>query len=110
MHNRVMDAGGGGLLIETRADELTDIYQQLIGIMAELEKNAVPNILKLTEVKFYTAGKAMDTMEAFPKANARIQDLYDHYTRASTLVTEILQTMIETDEALAERIITKLGG
>lgn len=113
MHNAavMMDGGGGGssLLINVDPDEITTIYKYLVDIFNELEANAAPNIEKLAGLQYYTEGKAMKTMEVYPQAIEKINDLYDNYARASTLVTDILQTMITVDQTLAEKIIAKLG-
>jgi hypothetical protein len=36
-------------------------------------------------------------------------DLHDNYSRASALVIDILNTMMQADQAIAEQIIAKLG-
>ena len=51
----------------------------------------------------------MPTMEVYPEANEKIKDLYDNYSRAASLVVEILHSMMEADEAIAQQIIDKLG-
>lgn len=109
MANVAQGGGGGGLYIHVNPDEITTIYQYLEDILVELETNAHPNIEKLGEINYYTAGKAMPTMEVYPEANEKIKDLYDNYSRAASLVVEILHSMMEADEAIAQQIIDKLG-
>lgn len=103
------ESSGSSLLINVNPDEMTTIYKALQEILTELETHAAPAIKKLSSTHFYTEGKAMKAMEVYPQANEKVMDLYNHYTRAASLVTEILNTMIETDEAIAEQIIAKLG-
>lgn len=96
-------------LINIDPDEITTIYKLLLGIIMELETNATPNIEKLGNLHYYTAGKAKKSMEVYADANKKVLDLYDNYSRAGTLVIDILNTMIQADEAIAEQIIAKLG-
>ncbi|MFB6468427.1 hypothetical protein ACE38V_16760 [Cytobacillus sp. Hz8] len=109
MHKAVMGDGGSELLINVNPDEITTVFKYLEKILTELESNAAPNIEKLGNLEFYTAGKAMTAMEVYPEANEKILDLYDNYFRASTLVLDILNTMITVDETLAKEVIAKLG-
>ncbi|CDQ40390.1 MULTISPECIES: hypothetical protein [Virgibacillus] len=101
-------SGGGGAQINVHPDEITTIYNQLQAIIAELESSVTPNIQKLGEIDYYQAGKAKPAMEVYAEANEKLMDLYDNYVRASTLVIDVLNTMIETDQAIAEQIIAKL--
>ena len=88
--------------------EITDIYKQLMAIMEDLQSNAVPAIENIKSTKFYQEGKAMEAIEAYPEANDKFMELQDHYARISSLVIETLNTMIETDEAIALKIIDAL--
>ncbi|WP_160724837.1 hypothetical protein [Bacillus sp. USDA818B3_A] len=101
--------GGGSSLININPDEITTIFQLLQGIIIELETNAAPNIEKLGNLDYYQEGKAKKAMEVYAEANQKVMDLHDNYTRAATLVIDILNTMIQADEAIAEQIIAKLG-
>lgn len=96
--------------IAINPDEITTIYNQLLEIITELESNVTPNVEKLSQLNYYTDGKAKKAMEVYAEANEKVLDLQDNYMRASTLVIDILNTMIETDAKLAEQIIAKLGG
>ncbi|WP_066057185.1 hypothetical protein [Robertmurraya korlensis] len=110
MHKAIAGGGGGSSkLININPDEMTTIFKYLDGILKELESNAAPNIEKLGNLNYYTEGKAKKTMEVYAEANQKVMDLYDNYTRASTLVVDILNTMMEADAAIAEQIIAKLG-
>ncbi|MCM3603316.1 hypothetical protein M3175_21590 [Robertmurraya korlensis] len=110
MHKAVEGGGGGSSkLININPDEMTTIFKYLDKILNELESNAAPNIEKLGNLNYYTEGKAKKTMEVYAEANQKVMDLYDNYTRASTLVVDILNTMMEADAAIAEQIIAKLG-
>lgn len=106
-----MSSGGGGSasLINVNTDEMTTIFTYLQEIITELESNAASSIEKLGNIDFYTEGKAKKTMEVYAEANEKIMDLYDNYSRASTLVIDILNTMMEADQEIAEQIIAKLG-
>ncbi|MFJ6413332.1 MULTISPECIES: hypothetical protein [Terribacillus] len=88
--------------------EITDMYKQLMAIMEDLQSNAVPAIENIKNTKFYQEGKAMEAIEAYPEANDKFMELQDHYARISSLVIETLNTMIETDEAIALKIIDAL--
>lgn len=101
--------GGGSSLINISPDEITTIYQLLQGIITELETNAAPNIEKLGNLDYYQEGKAKKTMEVYAEANQKVMDLHDNYSRAATLVIDILNTMMQADETIAEQIIAKLG-
>jgi len=103
------DGGGSSLLININPDEMTTIFTFLQAIITELETNALPNIEKLGNIDYYTEGKAKKTMEVYAEANQKVIDLYDNYSRAATLVIDILNTMMQADEAIAEQIIAKLG-
>lgn len=100
--------GGSGSLISINPDEITTIFNHLQAIVSDLESNVVPNVKKLKRVNYYSAGKAMKAVEASKDANNKTLDLLDHYYRVSSLVVETLQSMIEADEAIAERIIAAL--
>ncbi|MEH7272504.1 hypothetical protein [Neobacillus vireti] len=104
-----MDGSGSSELININPDEMTTIFTLLQGIIIELETNAAPNIKKLENLSYYTAGKAKKTMEVYAEANQKVMDLYDNYSRAGTLVVDILNKMIQADEEIAEKIIAKLG-
>lgn len=67
-----------------------------------------PGYRKIKDTNFYKAGKAMEAMEAYPDANEKFMELQDHYARISTLVIHTLEKMIETDEAIAAKIIEAL--
>jgi len=111
-HMAIVNDGGSSSssqLINIDPDEITTIYKLLLGIIMDLETNAAPNIEKLGNFHYYTAGKAKKTMEVYADANKKVLDLYDNYSRAGTLVIDILNTMIQADEAIAEQIIAKLG-
>lgn len=112
MPNLQMSDGGGGSsqMVLMNPDELMEVITYLNEIFTEIETRALPNIEKLGNVKFYTDGKAKEAMEVYAEANIKIQDLFDHYYRASSLVFDILNTMIQTDSALAEQIRAKFGG
>ncbi|WP_026677560.1 hypothetical protein [Fictibacillus gelatini] len=110
MANAVMGdgAGGSGVLVDINPHEIATIVNYLRDIIKELETNAAPNIKKLGNIHFYTAGKAMRTMKVYDEANEKVLDLYDNYSRASSLVIDILNTMKKADAEIAERIIAKL--
>ncbi|WP_035445450.1 hypothetical protein [Bacillus sp. UNC41MFS5] len=103
------DGGGTSLLINVNPDEMTTIFTLLQAIITELETNAAPNIEKLGSIDYYTEGKAKKAMEVYAEANQKVMDLYDNYSRAAALVIDILNTMMQADEAIAEQIIAKLG-
>ncbi len=107
-----MSDGGGGssLKVLMNPDELMEVITYLNDIFTEIETKAMPNIEKLGSLKFYTDGKAKEAMEVYAEANLKVQDLFDHYYRASSLVFDILETMVQTDSALAEQIWAKFGG
>ncbi|MGE6260575.1 hypothetical protein ACQKCU_22290 [Heyndrickxia sporothermodurans] len=104
----MMDGGGSSVLINVNPDEITTIYNYLDEITKELETNASPNIEKLGSLNYYTEGKAKKAMEVYAEANKKVMELYDNYNRASTLVIDILNTMMKADRAIAEQIIAKL--
>lgn len=101
--------GGSGPRIKVDVDEITFIYQQIESILIEFEENVLPNIEQLSELTFYEAGKAKETMDAYKEANAKILEIYQHYDRAATLVIDTLNKMMATDREIAMEIIEKLG-
>jgi uncharacterized protein YukE len=103
------DGGGSSLLININPDEMTTIFTFLQDIITELETNATPSIEKLANIDYYTEGKAKKAMDVYAEANQKVMDLYDNYSRAAALVIDILNTMMQADEAIAEQIIAKLG-
>ncbi len=109
MHKVASGGGGSSQLININPDEMTSIYKFLQEIITELETNATPNIEKLGNLDYYSEGKAKKAMEVYAEANQKVMDLYDNYSRAATLVIDILNTMMQADEAIAEQIIAKLG-
>ncbi|MEN2768985.1 hypothetical protein [Ornithinibacillus xuwenensis] len=110
MHKLIETAGtaSGASNITINTDEITSIFNQLQAIITELESNVTPNIQRLGELDFYQDGKAKKAMEAYGEANEKMLDLYDNYLRASSLVIEVLNKMMATDQAVAEQIIAKL--
>lgn len=105
----VMSSGGGSApLITINPDEMTTIHTSIQEIITELESNVTPNVEKLGQLKYYTDGKAKEAMEIYAEANQKVLDLQDNYIRASTLVIDTLNTMMEADAAIAEKIIAKL--
>jgi mevalonate kinase len=104
------DGGGGAPKITVDPEEITTIHNQLQNIISELASKVEPNIMKLGELNFYTAGKAKEAMDAYADANEKIMELYDNYVRASTLVIDTLVKMVETDEEIAKQIFEKLEG
>lgn len=108
MHEIQTGTGSRSGKIHMDPDELATIIKYLEAIFKELETNAVPNIQKLKNIEFYTAGKAKNAMQVYPQANEKVLDLKDHYIRSSSLVFDILDKMIKTDKDLAEQVIAKL--
>lgn len=106
----VRGVSGGAIPIKFDPDEMTTIYNHLLDITDELKSNVEPNIIQLGELNFYEAGNAIKAISVYGEANEKIMDLYDNYFRASTLVTDILNQMIETDHVLAAQINEKIGG
>ncbi|NMD71591.1 hypothetical protein HHO41_14910 [Bacillus sp. DNRA2] len=100
--------GTGGAKILVNPDEITTIYNYLQEILTELKTNAEPNIQKLSNLDFYTDGKAMEVMKVYHEANEKVMDLSDQYIRASSLVIDILNTMMKADNEIAQQIIAKL--
>ncbi|WP_062052304.1 hypothetical protein [Bacillus sp. JCM 19034] len=102
-------AQGRSVGITVDPDVITAIFKDLLDIIAELESEALPAIKELGRLRFYQSGQAMEAMEVYPEANEKFHDLFDNYLRASTLVMDVLVTMAETDQAIAEQILTALG-
>lgn len=100
---------GSAPQITINPDEIATIYKSLVEIMTELESNVTPNVEKLGQLKYYTEGKAKKAMEVYAEANEKVLELQDNYARASTLVIDILDTMVQTDADVAEQIFAKLG-
>lgn len=104
----IADGGGGAAKIEISVDDITLIFKQIESILNEFETTIVPNIEQLKGCHFYTSGKAQKAMDVFQEANEKTMEVYTHYSRASTLVIETLNKMIEMDEAIAMQIFEGL--
>lgn len=104
----LMDGGGVRAEINIDVDEITLIYQQIESILNEFEGTIIPSIEKLKTNDFYSSGKAKKAMDAFPEANEKITEIYNHYARASLLVIDTLTSMMEADRTIALEIIEKL--
>ncbi|WP_077306408.1 hypothetical protein [Terribacillus halophilus] len=94
--------------ITINPEQMTDVYNRLLAIATELQTNAVPAIKEIMDVEFYTEGKAIDAIAAYPEANEKFLELVEHYNRISTLVNDTLTQMMQTDEYAAIRIIAAL--
>ncbi len=96
-------------VIDINPDEITHIYKELVAILNEFETVIVPELEKIKANKYLTKGKAEKAMEKVPDANERILEIQDQVGQASSLVVDILNTMIETDQKLAEQIANSLN-
>lgn len=101
-------AGSTSEKIHVKADELTEVYNQLNTMFEDLNLHLNFYINKIKDNTFYTAGEAKETVDTLGEANEKFLELVDHYNRASTLITFSLNEMMENDEAVAERIIGNL--
>lgn len=99
---------GNTVNIEMRASEITTICNQLQRVITELETNAIDQIDKIENIQFYREGKAKATIEAYTSANKKIIEMLEHYQRAQTLIIDVLEQMMRTDQEIATKIIESL--
>ncbi|WP_099223942.1 hypothetical protein [Listeria costaricensis] len=109
MAQQAVSGPGAGSTIDINPDELTHIANELIAIADEFESIIKPAVKSLKSNKYLTEGAAKKAMDKVPKANERVLELEDHYNRASTLVFETLESMIQADEAIGQQIISALN-
>ncbi|MFP7492935.1 hypothetical protein SFC66_04025 [Terribacillus saccharophilus] len=93
-----------GSNITINPEQMTDVFNQLMAIVTELQSNALPAIDEIAATEFYKQGNAKDAIAAYPEANEKFLELMQHYNRIATLVNDTLYQMIMTDEYLAIRI------
>ncbi|AIS61318.1 hypothetical protein [Listeria ivanovii] len=108
MAQLAMGGPGAASTIDINPDEMTHIANELLAIANEFEGTIKPAIKELKANKYLTKGKAKSAMEKVPKANERVMELQDQYNMASSVVFDILQTMIDADRDIAEKIIAAL--
>lgn len=106
---KIHNAGFGGTMIKISTDEITNIYQKIQTILSEFENNIIPKVDLLSNLKYYQKGKANEAMNVYKQANKKVEEIYVHYNRASSLIVEILNQMIAADKKIANEIIKKLG-
>ncbi|MBF2429348.1 hypothetical protein [Listeria welshimeri] len=102
------DGTGAASTIEINPDEMTHIAKELLAIAKEFEGVIKPALNQLKGNKYLTEGEAKKAMDKVPKANERVMELQDQYNMASSVVFDILQSMIDADRDIAEKIIAAL--
>lgn len=95
--------------IKMNVDEMVSFIQYIEKIMTELEDNMKPAIDALNDIKFYKQGKAKEIMASYADANSRAIELNNLYSRAFSVINDIMSSMIEEDKALASEIAKGLG-
>lgn len=95
--------------IEMNVDEMVSFIQYIQKIMTELEEKMKPAIEALNDIAFYEQGKAKKIMGSYADANSRMLELNNLYSRAFSVINDIMNSMIEEDQALATEIAKGLG-
>jgi len=95
--------------IKMNVDEMVSFIKYIQKIMTELEENMRPAIEALNDIEFYEQGKAKEIMGSYADANSRMLELNNLYSRAFSVINDIMNTMIEEDKALATEIAKGLG-
>ncbi|MBF2476204.1 hypothetical protein IA829_09765 [Listeria seeligeri] len=108
MAQQTMGGAGAASTIDINPDDMTHIANELLAIANEFEDTINPAIKQLKANKYLTKGKAKKAMEKVPEANERVMELQDQYNMASSVVFDVLQTMIDADQDIAEKIISAL--
>ncbi|MBF2347155.1 hypothetical protein [Listeria seeligeri] len=108
MAQLTMGGAGAASTIDINPDDMTHIANELLAIANEFEETIKPEIKKLKDNKYLTKGQAKKAMDKVPKANERVMELQDQYNMASSVVFDVLQTMIDADQDIAEKIIAAL--
>ncbi|MBC1521687.1 hypothetical protein ACSMFR_12690 [Listeria aquatica] len=109
MAQQAFSGAGGSGTISINPDELTHIANELMAIANEFESVIAPAIKNINQQNYVTAGKAKKAMKKVSDANDRVLELQDHYSRASSLVFETLNAMIQADQEVGEKIIASLN-
>ncbi|WP_088840578.1 hypothetical protein [Listeria sp. ILCC797] len=108
MAQLTMGGAGASSTIEINPDEMTHIAKELLAMANEFESVIQPAVTKLKSTKYVTAGEAKKAMAKVDEANERVMELKDHYERSSSLVFDILNTMVQADQEVAEKVIAAL--
>ncbi|MBC1542419.1 hypothetical protein [Listeria seeligeri] len=108
MAQLTMGGAGAASTIDINPDDMTHIANELLAIAKEFEETIKPEIKKLKDNKYLTKGQAKKSMDKVPKANERVMELEDQYNMAASVVFDVLQTMIDADQEIAEKIIAAL--
>ncbi|MBC1934070.1 hypothetical protein VL806_14900 [Listeria seeligeri] len=108
MAQLTMGGAGAASTIDINPDDMTHIANELLAIANEFEETIKPEIKKLKDNKYLTKGQAKKAMDKVPKANERVMELEDQYNMAASVVFDVLQTMIDADQEIAEKIIAAL--
>lgn len=108
MAQLTMGGAGAASTIDINPDDMTHIANELLAIANEFEETIKLEIKKLKDNKYLTKGQAKKVMDKVPKANERVMELQDQYNMASSVVFDVLQTMIDADQDIAEKIIAAL--
>ncbi|MFN2744016.1 hypothetical protein ACINLE_00230 [Bacillus sp. z60-18] len=93
-------SGGGGTNIQLEFEEMINISNKLQSICEIYTEGVQPEIQKLTNSKFYKAGKALKTIESYPEILGKTMELMDNYAMAAQIVNYAAEKMYETDKEL----------
>ncbi|MCP1125735.1 hypothetical protein NKR74_20805 [Bacillus sp. 3103sda1] len=105
MANAVSD----GQSIQMNVDEMTTIYKYLQEILSTFENEIQASSHNIQQFKYYKDGKAKQVVSEYEKILNKTMEIRDHYARIMSLVAYTLNSMMETDEKLAQEIIEKIG-
>ena len=95
--------------IKMNVEEMISFIQYIQKIITELEDKMKPAIEALNDINFYEQGKAKKIMGTYDEANSRMLELNNLYSRAFSIINDIMNSMIEEDQALATEIAKGLG-
>ncbi|MFI8708217.1 hypothetical protein ACIGHG_14270 [Bacillus sp. NPDC077411] len=100
----------GDQSIQMNVDEMTTIYKYLEEILGTFRSEIQANSHNIQQLKYYKDGKATPVVKEYEHILNKTMEIGDHYERIMSLVAYTLQSMMATDEQLAQEIIRKIGG
>jgi uncharacterized protein YukE len=98
-----------GQSIRINADEMTTIYKYLKEILNAFEHDIQTNSQNIRQLKYYKEGKATKVVREYEHIFNKTMEISDHYARIMSLVAYTLNSMMETDQELAQEILEKIG-
>lgn len=105
MAHVAMESGAsGGTIIEMDPAELTTIINHMNAIIDQFVTVITPGCETLKSIEYYAEGEAKEVMQKYKEIIDRTNEVLDLYNSGSALVYNIMETMIATDQNIAQKI------